>query len=213
MENFTPMLTYAIALAIAAAIPGPGIAAVVGQSLGNGFRASFALSAGIAVGDIVYLTAAVAGLTAVTTLFSGAFLAIKMIGGLYLVYLAYRFWTNEAGLTTERLSRPRSNVKSFLAGLAVTIGNPKTIVFYLALLPTVLKLEDVTFARWMELCAITVIVLFIVLTPYAYFAAKARGMMKSVRALRILNRSAAAIIGGAGATILGQATIELARRS
>lgn len=213
MESITPLLTYAVALAIAAVIPGPGIAALVGQSLGSGFRIAMFMLAGIVLGDIAYLTVAVAGLAAIANMFAGAFMIVKLLGGLYLVYLAVKFWRSEAGLSKVAQHKEASGVKSFLGGFAVTLGNPKAIVFYLALLPTVMDLQAVGIVTWAELALVTAIVLLLTLSPYAFLAAKARGLMKSPTALLRLNRVASGVIGAAGAVILGQTLTEVARRS
>jgi len=207
-----PLLAYAAALGIAAFIPGPGVAALVGQSLGSGLRTSFFFLAGLALGDLVYLSIAVAGLAALAELFAEAFLVVKIIGGLYLVYLAWVFWTSEAGLVGVRTARTRGGAKAFLAGFTVTLGNPKTIVFYLALLPTVLNLSAVGLFEWALLAVVTVLVLFAVLAPYALLAAKARSLMTRPAALKRLNRAAGATIGGAGALILGEAAYAAIRR-
>ncbi|MDA5092616.1 LysE family translocator [Aliiroseovarius sp. KMU-50] len=213
MESIAPLLTYAIALSIAAVIPGPGIAALVGQSLGGGFRIAMYMLAGIAIGDLIYLTVAIVGLAAIAKVFSGAFIAVKLLGGLYLIYLAYKFWCSEVGVTQVHKQKGRGTAKAFLGGIAVTLSNPKAIVFYLALLPTVVDLEIISFLSWAELSALTILVLFSTLTPYAFLAAKARGWMKSPTALLRLNRVAGGVIGAAGTVILGQALVEAARRT
>ena len=64
MDSFAPLVAYAAALAIAAVIPGPGVAALVGQALGRGLRPSLFFLGGIALGDVVWLTVAIAGLAA-----------------------------------------------------------------------------------------------------------------------------------------------------
>ncbi|KEA62990.1 Transporter, LysE family [Marinobacterium lacunae] len=213
MDAISPLLAYAAALSIAAVIPGPGIAALVGQSLGAGLRASMFFLAGIALGDLVYLSLAVAGLAAIAQLFAGAFLIVKVLGGLYLIYLAYKFWTSEAGLTRVNDVKNRRGLKAFLAGFAVTLGNPKTVVFYLALLPTVLDLTAVGLSQWSALCLLTITVIFATLAPYAILAYKAQGLMSQSGTLVRLNRIAAGIIGGAGVLILGQAATMAARRT
>ena len=213
MEMIAPLIAYSIALSIAAVIPGPGIAALVGQSLGSGLRMSLFFMAGIALGDIVYLTIAIAGLAAIAQLFANAFLAIKILGGAYLLYLAYKFWKSEAGLTQIDRFQNRKGFRVFLAGFAVTLGNPKTIIFYLALLPTVLNLQAIGISEWLMLSAVTITVLFATLTPYAMLASGARRLMTRSDALLKLNRVAAGIIGGAGVLILGQAAATLSRRS
>ncbi|MEP3299084.1 MAG: LysE family translocator [Pseudoruegeria sp.] len=206
------LLTYAAALGLAAAIPGPGVAALVGQSMGNGLRAAFFLLGGIVLGDLVYLTVAIAGLAAVAQTFAGVFLIIKILGGGYLLYLAFKLWNSKANITNVVAQKERANLGSFLSGFSVTMGNPKTIVFYLALLPTVLDLQSINLAQWLMLAAVTVVVLFATLTPYIVLAARARSSMKKPDALTRLNRFASGIIGTTGMVFLGQAVATVARR-
>ena len=207
------LLAYSAALGLAAAIPGPGVAALVGQSMGGGLRAALFMLAGIALGDVIYLTVAVAGLSAIAQTFSGVFLAVKLLGGLYLIYLAVRLWTSRAGMANVGAERKRTELGAFLSGFSVTMGNPKTIIFYLALLPTVLDLHSVGIGKWALLALVTVAVLFVTLTPYAVLASRARSMMKRPATVVRLNRFAAGIIGGTGALILGQAAATLVRRT
>lgn len=211
MYGIAPYLTYAATLAIAAAIPGPGIAALVGQSLGGGLRPSLFFVGGMALGDIVYLTITVAGISALAQALAGALLVIKLLGGAYLVYLAYAFWTSKAGLTRVHKSGQRSAGQALFAGFAVSLGNPKIIIFYLALLPTVLNLNGVGISEWLILSALTIAILFCVLTPYAVMAMKARNLMTRSDRLQSLNRVAAGVIGAAGVLIIGQAVAALRR--
>lgn len=213
MDSFAPLVAYAAALAIAAVIPGPGVAALVGQALGRGLRPSLFFLGGIALGDVVWLTVAIAGLAALAQVFAGALLVVKQLGGAYLVYLAWKFWTSEAGLVRADSTRGPGGMRAFLAGFMLTLGNPKTIIFYLALLPSVLDLRQVHLGEWSLLALLTVVILFAVLSPYAVLAARARGMMKSTTALTRINRAAAGVIGAAGVLILGQAAQVLVRRA
>jgi threonine/homoserine/homoserine lactone efflux protein len=85
------------------------------------------------------------------------------------------------------------------------MGNPKTIVFYLALLPTVVPLDKpITVLGFSELVAIVVVVLLIIGCAYAGLAAAARDIFTSSRALRNLNRTAAAIMAGAAAFVIAR---------
>jgi threonine/homoserine/homoserine lactone efflux protein len=86
---------------------------------------------------------------------------------------------------------------SFLAGLTVTLANPKTIVFYLAVLPTLLDLRTVSQSDFATLVAVTTLVLVGVMTTYAALASRARHALQSSAFHRRLNRSAAAIMAGA----------------
>jgi threonine/homoserine/homoserine lactone efflux protein len=200
--TLTGFLAYSAALGIAAAIPGPGLTALIARALGSGFRAALAMSFGLMVGDLTYLTAVVLGLAFVAQTFGMVFLVIKWLGVTYLAFLGWRFWTS--GITPETVEAKKGKgglVSSFIAGLAVTLGNPKTMIFYLAITPTIVDLKTITLADYGILVALTLVVLLVVLVPYLALAAKARGVLKSPRALRALNRTAAGFMVGAAAAI------------
>lgn len=195
-------LPYAVALAIAAAIPGPGIAACVGKALGSGFRPAFYFINGLILGDLTYLTLAILGLSAIAHAFAGVFVVVKLGGAAYLLYLAWNFW--RAGIDPDRIHAAQGTGfwASLGGGYSITLSNPKTIIFYMALLPTVVDLKVVTVESYLVLAALTVLVLYTVCLPYIALASKARSFLRNPRALRFLNRSAATAIAGAAAFIL-----------
>lgn len=199
--TITGFLTYALALGIAAAIPGPGVIALVARALGSGFRATVPMLFGLALGDVVYLSAAVLGLAYIAASFGTAFMVIKYVGVAYLIWMAISFWRK--GVTTEKVAAQSAGdaLSGFLAGFMVTLGNPKVIVFYLALLPTFLDLSSVTPVDFAVLIALTFMVLVAVMIPYIGLAGRARHMLQSPRALKMLNRVAASFLAGAAAAI------------
>ena len=197
-------LAYSGALAVAAAIPGPGVTALVARALGSGFRSSLAMSFGIILGDLTFLTAVVLGLAFVAQTFGTVFLIIKWLGAAYLVWLAWTFWTS--GISPETIEARQGKgrgglVASFLSGLMLTLGNPKPMIFYLALTPTLVDLHAITLADYGILVGLTVLVLLIVLVPYLALAANARWFLRTPRALKALNRTAAGFMAGAAAAI------------
>ena len=200
--TLTGFLAYTAALAVAAAIPGPGIAALVARALGSGFRSSLAMASGLLIGDLIYLTAVVLGLAFVAQSFGLVFLAVKWLGVAYLAFLGWRFWTS--GITPEAIEARAGKgglFSCFLAGLTLTLGNPKTMIFYLAITPTVIDLKGVTPVSYFVLVAITVATLTVVLVPYLALASRARWFLRSPRALKRLNRTAAAFMMGAAVAI------------
>src|SRR5690606_19161382 len=94
-----------------------------------------------------------------------------------------------------------SPLRLFFAGMAVTLGNPKIMVFYLALLPTLVDLAAVTVVGWAELVATMALVLVAVDLAWVGAAVQARRMLKSPRAGRITNRVSATAMAGAAAAI------------
>jgi threonine/homoserine/homoserine lactone efflux protein len=200
-------LAYSGALAIAAAIPGPGVTALVARALGSGFRSSLFMSLGLILGDLTYLTAVVLGLAMVAQTFGTVFLVIKWAGVAYLAYLAWGFWTS--GISAEKIEAKKSRggaLSSIVAGLAVTLGNSKTMLFYIALTPTLVDLQTITLGDYSILATLTVLVLLVVLVPYLALAAKARGLLASPQALKRLNRTAAAFMAGAALAIAGRSS-------
>ena len=176
-------IAYSGALALAAAIPGPGVTALVARALGSGFRSSLFMSLGLILGDLIYLTAVVLGLAIVAQSFGLVFLAIKWAGIAYLAWLAWSFWTS--GVTAETVEARKGKdglLSSFLAGLTLTLGNPKTMIFYLAITPTILDLKTITLADYGVLAALTIVTLLVVLVPYLALAAKARWFLRTPRA-------------------------------
>ena len=87
------LILFASTLLLAAASPGPGVAALVARVLGRGSRGASAFAAGLILGDLVWLAVAILGLAVVAQTFHEVFLVIKYAGAGYLAYLAYRMWT------------------------------------------------------------------------------------------------------------------------
>ena len=211
IETIAPFVAYVLALGVAAVIPGPGVAAVVGRALFKGSGGSLPFILGLAVGDVLFLAVAVLGLSTLAALASNLFFVVKVLGGLYLLYLAYKFWTAPVEISDAPDVNGQGWIASALGGLAVTLGNPKTVVFYLALLPNVIDLGTVGILDFAILSVLTMATLLAVLIPYAVFASRLRTTLRSPGALKRLNRGAATFIGGAGGTILYDAFARQAR--
>ena len=199
--TLTAILAYSLALAIAVAIPGPGVAAIIGKALGSGLRRTLPFIAGLACGDVVFLAMAVLGLAVLAQTFSGVFTVVRYAGIAYLLYLAWRFWHAPAEPTAVEHGKAGGVLTDVLAGFAVTMSNPKTIVFNLALLPTVIDIRSVTITDFALLAILTIAILFMILTPYAYMASRARRMIRRPRALKTLNRVAAGAMASAAGVI------------
>jgi threonine/homoserine/homoserine lactone efflux protein len=196
------LVAFTIAYIVAVLVPGPGVAAIVARALGGGFWSAVPMIVGILVGDLIYLVFALFGLAAIATYFAPIFVVVRWAGALYLLYIAWQFWTAKPG--SEQLG-PRKKepwLRTFLSGFALTMGNPKTIVFYLALLPTVVPLDQpISVLGFAELTAIVVIVLLIIGCGYAGLAAWAREFFVSPKAIRRLNRTAGVIMASAAAFV------------
>lgn len=199
--TFASLLIFAAALFVAAGSPGPSIAALVSRVISKGFRDVFPFLLAMWIGEGIWLSFAVFGLAVVAQTFHLAFVVVKWLGVAYLGYLAWKMWTAPVEAKPEELPRDDSPMKLFLAGMAVTLGNPKIMMFYLALLPTIVDLAAVTVVGWLELTLTMAVVLVAIDLAWVMAAAQARKLLKSRRAMKIANRISAATMAGAAAAI------------
>lgn len=192
-------LSLAGIMALFMLLPGPGVLALVAHALGAGFRATLPMTLGFIVGDIAYLLAALFGLAALAQAMGDAFLFVRLAGAGYLIYLAWKLWTIPVAVDMEGAAIPKKHAgwSSFLSGLAVTLGNPKVIVFYLGILPAVVDLGKVTLPDIFGMAALVAGLLTVILAGYAVLADRARRFLQSAAAKRRLNRGAGAMLAGA----------------
>jgi threonine/homoserine/homoserine lactone efflux protein len=116
-------------------IPGPAVLYVVVQGAEQGRRTGLASVAGIHAGTLVHVFAATVGLSALIVASATAFTAVKLAGAAYLIFIGVRklLGRDEPGLEP---GRARSSYRrAFARGAVVNVLNPKTALFFLALLP------------------------------------------------------------------------------
>lgn len=201
--DVTALTIFALAILVAAASPGPAIAALVARVIGRGTAGVPAFIGGIVLGDITWLAIAVLGLSFVANSFEMIFAVIKYIGAAYLLCIAWRLWTAPATpVDVEAVNNVDDTpLRSLLGGLLLTLGNPKTIAFYLALTPTLIDVSRIDLVSYAELASIIAVVLVFVLGGYALAAARARSLFRSSRAMRLLNRIGGTVMAGAAAAV------------
>ncbi len=191
------LLVFAAAYLAVLILPGPGVTALVARVLARGTGGVPAFVAGFVTGSLAWFTIAATGLAVLASSFAAVFVAIRYAGTAYLLYLAWKLWTAPARpLGTGHVS-PDGRVRLFFTGAAINLGNPKVIVFFLALLPTVVDLGALTPLGFAEVAGIIAVVASSVLTAYAVAAARARRLLTSARAVRLVNRGSGAVIAGA----------------
>lgn len=195
--------TFAMILLVAVISPGPAVAALLARIMARGTEGIAAFCAGLVIGDLIWLSCAMFGLAALAALFQPLFLVVKYCGAAYLLYLAWKLW-NGAGAPLASEPVRGQGRQLFGAALLISMGNPKVMLFYLAVLPTVIDLTRLTVMDMLELAGIVALVVSAVLAGYVVLAAQARRMFTSAQAVRRLNRGAALAMAGAAATIVAR---------
>ena len=201
--SFYGLLIFSSVYLLAVATPGPGVAAVIARSLARGTQGAAAFIAGFLIGDLIWFVVAATGLAALAQTAQVVFVVIKYAGAAYLLYLAYRLWTTPPSVapTEESIDTGQKPLQLFIGSLALTLANPKTAIFFLALLPTVVRLEELTVFGFLEIVAVISIGLPLVLGGYVVLAARARRVFKSERAVRTINRSTGAAMACAAVAV------------
>jgi len=193
---------FSLAYVLAVAIPGPGIAAIIARSLGHGLRGAPAFIAGFLAGDLIWFTCAATGLAVLAQSAYAVFVAVKYAGVVYLLYLAYRLWTAPAqAIDTTAEVRKERPLQLFLGSLALTLGNPKTMIFFLAVLPTVVELKRLTLGGFLSIVSVIVVILPLVLGGYAFGASRARRFFSTPRTVMWVQRGTGVAMASAAVAV------------
>jgi threonine/homoserine/homoserine lactone efflux protein len=200
--SFYGLLTFCAVYVLAVATPGPGIAAVIARSLAHGFKGAPAFVAGFIVGDLVWFGIAATGLAALARTAEAVFIGIKWAGVAYLLYLAWKLWTAPAERVAVNEGDDRQHGwRAFIASLMLTLANPKAVLFFLALLPTVVDLSTMNLVTFTEISLAIVILMPAVLFSYVFLAARARQMFTTPKSVRRLNRGSGLAMAGAAVVV------------
>ncbi|MEJ6659482.1 MAG: LysE family translocator [Candidatus Thioglobus sp.] len=132
--------------------PGPGTLAVFAKSMSQGFMPAFYLSLGMVLGDLMYLSVVLFSLDLFAEVITPLMDYVRILGGLYLVYLGYGAW-NAHKVKLSSKARHKSNAKEFLTGLLISLTNPKVMIFYIAILPAFIDLSQVSLLYALEILA------------------------------------------------------------
>jgi threonine/homoserine/homoserine lactone efflux protein len=199
------MIAFAGAMFLLAITPGPGVFATISRGLASGFNNAAYVVLGIVIGDIIFLLLAIFGLSAIATILGDFFVIVKYLGGAYLIYLGYKILTSKEVDTNVNGVMGLSWKKNFLAGLLITLANPKVILFYLGFLPTFVNLQTLTTIDIVIISTIVTIVLGGVMLGYAYSASGSKKLFKSKSAKRKMNIAARSTMLTAGGVLVAKA--------
>ncbi len=198
---------FAAVCAVAIATPGPTLVLIVARVVAVGRRGHGAFCAGLIVGDVVWLAAAVFGMAALAENAHAVFVVLKYSGAAYLLWVAWKLWTAPAvAIDATRAEMPlASPVAEAFAGLSVALANPKTMAFYLALVPNLIDATAVDATGFAVLAACVVAVYCMVLVAYIAAAARARRVFATPKAVRNLRRGSALALAGTAVAVAAKA--------
>lgn len=175
--NYDILISFAIATSALAISPGPDNIYVLIQSITSGKAYGLATVCGLITGCIVHTTLLAFGVSAIIKANNNLFFITKVLGALYLLYLAYKVFKSEAHLDLETDRAEKKSLNSlFVQGFFMNVLNPKVTIFFLAFFPGFLFSESMsTIAQFYILGGIFMLVSFIVFSSIALLA----GQIKS----------------------------------
>jgi len=200
--TITDILLYAGALVILFLTPGPVWVALIARTLSGGFQAAWPLAMGVVVGDLLWPFLAILGVSWIISVYGGFLVALKWVACatfLIMGWLVLRN-ANKTIASDSRLTRP-GMWAGFLAGLAVILGNPKAILFYMGMLPGFFDLTTLTGADIAIICLVSFIVPLLGNLLFAASIHRAKAFLTSPIALRRTNITAGVLLIGVGILI------------
>jgi threonine/homoserine/homoserine lactone efflux protein len=181
----TQALAFLGVSAVVIVTPGQDTALTIRNALGGGRRGGFFTAAGVATGQATWTVAAAAGVAALLQASEPAFLAVRVAGSAYLVYLgaqtllrAFRGRRTEHGVRRDTTGRG-----AFRQGVFSNLGNPKMAIFFTSLLPQF----GTSFAGMLALGLVFCTLTFAWLTGYGVAVAKAGDVLRRPRVRRVVD--------------------------
>ena len=205
--TFELWLTFVAASFALLLIPGPTVLLVLSYALSKGRSVAVASAAGVALGDLVAMSASLAGLGALVLASATLFTALKWVGAAYLVWLGFKLIRSAP---SEGLSVPAADnitaSRVFGHTAAVTALNPKSIAFFIAFVPQFLRPSDPLGPQFAILIATFVTLAALNALAYALLADRLRQIIARPSIITWITRA-----GGAALITMGVLTATLRR--
>ncbi|WP_100444748.1 LysE family translocator [Glycomyces xiaoerkulensis] len=200
MPSVGQLLAFSAASVVIIVIPGPSVMFIVGRALAYGRKTALATVAGNNLGEFAAAAFVAVGLGAVVQQSALVFNVVKYAGAAYLIYLGVKA-IRDRGRLLEDPGAGRSDSKSVLEGFLVGMLNPKSVLFFLAMLPQFVNPAGASPVVQMLVLGLIYMTLGLVCDSFTgLLASTVRAWFESPRATRVLGG-----IGGASMIGLGAA--------
>lgn len=198
--TFDLWLTFAAASTALLLIPGPTVLLVLSYALTKGRPVAVASASGVALGDLIAMTASLAGLGALVMASATLFTALKWVGAVYLLWLGYKLLRSapSQGLGTLATGTDVTARSVFVHAAAVTALNPKSIAFFIAFVPQFLRPAEPLLPQFAILIATFVGLAGLNALAYALLADKLRGWIGRPSVVTGLTRAGGVTLMGMG---------------
>lgn len=187
---------------VGALIPGLSVITVTARTVSSGFLHGVFTTAGIVLGDILFILIAIYGLAFLFEALGEHFRYLEYLGGAYLLFIAVTLMRTSVQPLAPESRLATSRLASFLAGLTITLSDQKAILFYLGFFPAFLDLASMTILDAGIIVAISILAVGGPKLGYALLAQRARVLFTKPQALQGLNLVAGVLIFAVGIYVL-----------
>lgn len=194
-------IAFGVGMFFLALSPGPGLAAIISRALASGPWAGLAVTGGLVIGDFIFMAIAMVGMTAIAAALGPLFQLLKYAGAAYLIWLGIAVLRGAAKSIAVAPRPGTGALKDLGLGLLVTLGNPKPILFYSALLPAFLDMTRIHTGDFLVLAAIVVVISYAVYGGYILIAERSRRLLSSTRASKVFKRTTGTLLIGSGVAV------------
>ena len=183
--------------------PGPAVMLIIACGLAHGARRSTYASLGILSANALYFAVSATALGAVLATSRPFFTAVKWLGAAYLVYVGVAaVFGRPSPITVSQASGSNAPRALYLSGLTLQLANPKTLVFFVAILPQFVDARLPIGAQMVWLAAGSIVPEFFILAGYGWLASRARRIATDERYARWTDRIAGVLVLGAAALVV-----------
>ncbi len=169
MQNISLFIFATLLLAMT---PGQDFIYVMIRSISQGTRAGIIAISGLMIGVTLHTLAAATGVAAILLTSSYAFMAVKLVGAVYLIYLGIQAFRQKGNLDINKPRDQASDFKLFKEGIISSVLNPKLAIFFMAFLPQFVENDADTFTEMIKLGLLFAILSLPILISVAMLSSK-----------------------------------------
>lgn len=205
--NIIEIITLFGIMVVLAALPSASVALVITRSASLGVANGVAVTAGIILGDLIFILLVIFGLSVVAETMGSLFMIVKYLGGTYLLWFGYTLITSKSSttITVDKTVKKQNLVTSFIAGFILTLGDIKAIIFYASLLPVFVNLSSLQTSDVLIIIAVMVVSLGSVKILYAFSATKVVTFATGKKLDNVARKTAGGFMLGAGGYLIVKA--------
>lgn len=198
--EISQLILFNVTLLAALLSPGPALLMAIRATLVSGFKGGILVGAGLATMAACWTALALLGLDAIFTIFPWAYLALKIGGASYLIWIAILTWRDARSAVSESTDG-KSEARAFMDGFLVNLANPKSVLFASAVLLVIFP-QDMALAEKAFVVLNHLLVELICYTGFALLLSSGPARRTYLRAKLWMDRFAAVVMGALGLRLL-----------